>query len=56
MFILFKRRWKATQRDHVLQDPFLAAVQGERQLQPPHLDGADQEERGCGSVTPGSRG
>jgi hypothetical protein len=37
---------RRAQRDPLLQDPLLAAVQGEGQLQPPHPDSSDQEERG----------
>jgi hypothetical protein len=48
---------RRAQRDPLLQDPLLAAVQGEGQLQPPHPDSSDQEERGrrggCSRATRG---
>jgi hypothetical protein len=43
------------QQDPLLQDPLLAAVQGEGQLQPPHPDSPGQEELYatiCKSATP----
>jgi hypothetical protein len=48
---------RRAQRDPLLQDPLLAAVKGEGQLQPPHPDSPGQEELYatttiCKSATP----